>query len=298
VTGYLHSDYAKSLSEFGRPRLLPASRGWILERPIPGSTSYDGTGCYPLFCCAEWQGVAEDVNGLADDLVSVVLVADPLGDHSLELLRGAFDRVVPYKEHFVVETGRPLAEFVRRSHRARANRALKDVAVELCTEPLAFIDDWERVFAVLVARHSITGLRRFSRRAFERQLAIPGMVMFRAITARQTVGLDLWYVQGDCAQNHLAAFDATGYALHASYATKWRALEYFSDRVRWVNLGAAVGVDPNSGLSQFKRGWSTGTKTAWLCARVLQPAVYAAITRKSHTLEASYFPAYRSGEFS
>ena len=33
-TGYLHRDYAESLAEFGNPRLLRNSRGWILEREI------------------------------------------------------------------------------------------------------------------------------------------------------------------------------------------------------------------------------------------------------------------------
>ena len=216
MTGYLHRDYAGSLSEFGWPRPLPASQGWILERAIPGTASRDGMGCYPLFCCADWRGVAGDLTALADDLVSVVLVADPLGCHSPALLEGTFDRVIPYKEHFVVETGRPLADFVKRSHRAHAERALKDVSVEVCSEPLTLLDEWERLYAVLTARHSVKGLRRLSRRAFEKQFAIPGIVMFRAVAGGQTVGLNVCYVQGDCAQDHLTAFDSVGYTLRAS----------------------------------------------------------------------------------
>ena len=187
-------------------------------------------GCYPLFCCADWRWLSRDLATLADRLVSVVVVADPLGDHSPELLRGAFDLVIPYKDHYVVDTRRPLADFVNKSHRAHAMRALKAVSVEVCSDPLALIDEWERLYAVLAARHSIKGLRRFSRAAVEKQLAVPGMVMFTAVAEGKTVGLDLWYLQGDCAQGHLAAFDSTGYALRASYVTKWRALEFFSDK--------------------------------------------------------------------
>jgi len=88
-----------------------------------------------------------------------------------------------------------------------------------------------------------------------------------------------------------------GYQLRASYATKWRAIEYFSDRVRWINLGAGTAGDPDGGLSRFKRGWSTGTKIAWLCGHVLQPAVYAAILSSKGVAETHYFPAYRRGEF-
>jgi hypothetical protein len=296
-TGYLHPEYAKSLSEFGTPIHLPASEGWVLKRAIEGTSEHDAMGCYPLFCCTNWSGLRQDVEALRNDLVSVVLVTDPLGDYSPELLANSFDRVEAFKDHFVVRTGRPLRQFVSTSHSHHAMRALRDVEVELCAEPLEFTDDWERLFSVLTTRHSIKGERRFSRAAFEKQVAIPGMVMFRAVVDQRTVGLDLWYVQGDCAQGHLAAFDSVGYELRASYATKWRVIEYFSDRVTWINLGAGLTRDGQDGLSRFKRGWATGTMRAWLCGRVLQPEKYASLARTRGALGEGYFPAYRWGEF-
>ena len=295
--GYLHQDYAASLAEFGRPCHLPDSGSWILTRDIPGSSLVDGMGCYPLFCCADWRKLPGDLKWLSERLVSVVAVADPLGDHTPELLRQAFDRVVPYKDHFVIETGRPLDAFVSMSHRAHARRALRNIDVERCTTPTAFLDEWERLFGVLAERHGIRGIRRFSRRAFERQLAIPGIVMFRATSHGRTVGLDLWYEQAGAAQGHLAAFDRVGYSLRASYATKWRAIEYFSDRVRWINLGAAPSGSPDRGLTHFKRGWSTGTKTAWLCGRVLNAHAYEKVVQARGAANETYFPAYRMGEF-
>ena len=299
AAGYLHRDYAESLAEYGTPRHLPLSDGWILERRIPGADARDAMGCYPLFCCRTWNGLPEDVEALRNDIVSLVLVADPLGDHSPELLASAFDEVTPYKEHYVIETGRPAADFVNKSHRVHAMRALRDVTVDVCPEPRALLDEWQRLHGVLAARHAITGVRRFSRSAFETQLAIPGMVMFRATARGQVVGLDLWYVQGDCAQGHLAAFDELGYELSASYATKWRMIEYFSDKVRWINLGGTTAHEQNGGLDHFKRGWSTGTRTAWLCGRVLQPASYDALVRahQGRAAVSGYFPAYRHGEF-
>src|SRR5262249_43645619 len=125
--------------------------------------------------------------------------------------------------------------------------------------------------------------------------AVPGMVMFRAVAKGRTVGLELWYVQGNCVQGHLAAFDSLGYTLRASYPTKWRAIEYFNDPVQWVNLGG--GTHRHGGLSRCKRGWSTGTTTAWLCGRVLGPARYAELSHAAGG-GADYFPAYRRGEFS
>jgi len=122
--------------------------------------------------------------------------------------------------------------------------------------------------------------------------------MFRAVAAGRIVGLDLWYVQDDCAQGHLAAFDPLGYELRASYATKWRLIEYFSDKVRWINLGGIAAQDASDGLRHFKRGWATTTKTAWLCGRILQPIAYERLVAARHGRSDTpqYFPAYRSGE--
>jgi hypothetical protein len=39
VTGYLHPDYAQSLSEFGEPLQLQKSGGWLLERRVDGTQS-------------------------------------------------------------------------------------------------------------------------------------------------------------------------------------------------------------------------------------------------------------------
>jgi hypothetical protein len=295
--GYLHPAYAAALAEFGEALRLPGSKSWLLKRRIPSTGFHDAMGCYPLFCCAEWEDLADDLSALQDQLVSVVVVADPLNSGGPRQLEAAFDSVSAFKDHFVIETGRPLPAFVTRSHREQAQRALNRMNVEVCAYPLDYLDDWERLFGVLCERHRIQGLRRFSRSSFAQQLAVPGLVMVRASLNGRTVGLDLWYVQGDCAHGHLAAFDAVGYDLHASYATKWRAIELLSDRVRWINLGAGNAGDPQGGLSRFKRGWSTGTRTAWLCGRVLQPARYKELLAARGSSESTYFPAYRAGEF-
>lgn len=299
LTGYLHPDYAMSHSEFGKPISLRTSGGWLLKRKIEGTGLSDAMGPYPLFCCTNWQALPHDIEDLRDELVSILLVSDPFGEYSPDWLRVCFDHVYPFKDHYVIETGRPLSAFVNPSHRKHALRALREVDVEVCVEPLMFIEDWDRLFNLLAERHSIKGLRRFSRAAFEKQLAVPGLVMFRAIAEQRTIGLDLWYEQGNCAQGHLAAFDLVGYELRASYATKWRAAEYFSDRVKWIDLGAGagIGVDSNSGLSAFKRGWSTGTKPTWLCGRVLQAEIYAHLALDRGICGNSYFPSYRRGEF-
>jgi hypothetical protein len=295
IAGYLHPAYASALEEFGTPLLLPSSAGWLLKRRIPETNWYDAMGCYPLFCCINWNTLSEDLCSLSDQLVSAVVVADPLANQSVHALTRAFGSVTAFKGHFVIHTGRPLAAFVKRSHREHATRALHRMDVEVCRDPREYLDDWERLFSVLSVRHRIQGLLRFSRASFERQFAVPGLVMVRAAIDGRTIGLELWYVQGDCAYGHLAAFDAVGYRLHASYATKWRSIEYLSERVRSIDLGGGHSKDGDDGLSRFKRGWCTGTRPAWLCARIFQPARYEELSRR--TGRTTYFPAYRAGEF-
>jgi hypothetical protein len=300
MTGYLHPMYAASLQEFGTPLELPASGGWLLVRPIPDSDLFDAIGCYPLFCCHHWERLHEDLETCRENLVSVALVVDPFGDYNEPLLRASFDRVRPFKTHFVVDLEKPIESYTSATHRKHARRARRELAIELCANPLTYLDTWVELYSSLAQRRGITGIRAFSRSAFERQLAVPGMVMFRAVRGTETAGLSLWCVQGDVAQGHLAATSALGYELHAAYALKLTIIEYFKGKVRWLNLGGGAGLDntANDGLTAFKRGWSSETRTAWFCGRIFQPERYREILLQRGLADGGYFPAYRIGEFS
>jgi hypothetical protein len=144
---------------------------------------------------------------LRDQVVRRIVAPDPVSAPEIEVLRNSFDHLRRYKDHFVIRTGRPLGTFVSKSHRRHASKALRRVEVELCEEPWRHAEEFDRLFGVLAARHQIRGLRRFSRAAFARQLTLPGVVMFRASANGRTIGLDTWYVQGNCAQGHLVALD-------------------------------------------------------------------------------------------
>ena len=127
---------------------------------------------------------------------------------------------------------------------------------------------------------------------------MPGLVAFRAEAGGATVGMLLWFVQGDVAYYHLGAYDEAGYARNASFALFWRSIEWFTGRVRWLDLGAGAGLgDGSGGLDRFKAGWATGTRTAYLCRHVFRPDRYDAIARAAGTPDAAYFPSYRAGEF-
>lgn len=301
VTGYLHPLYAQSLADFGRARELPHSRGWILERDIPNTQYRDAMGCYPLFTCQDWSQLCSDVEGLGDELVSLSLVTDPLGEYDVTELRRCFTQVcVPFKEHFVIDLSSPPTDFVAGHHRRNAKNALRQLRVELCPEPQQLVDEWVALYDVLIDRHGIEGVRAFSRSAFLSQLKVPGMVMFRAAHGETVVGMTLWYTTGKKGYYHLGAYSRQGYELKSSFALFWFAIEYFAARgLGWLNLGAGAGLvgGGEDGLTRFKRGWSNATRTAYFCGRILDPEKYAELINLQNTSREGYFPAYRGGEF-
>ncbi len=151
MNGYWHADYVQSFAEFGKPRELHACGGWILERTIPGFADSDAMGCYPLFVCADWSRLAADLNEIGTDLVSLAVVSNPFGDYDEALLRRCFpDLVTPFKEHYVIDLRQDINKVVSVHHRYRARRALKDVRVEVCHQPLRFLDEWCSLYQHLI----------------------------------------------------------------------------------------------------------------------------------------------------
>jgi hypothetical protein len=263
-------------------------------------------GAYPLFACRRWRSLAADLEKLENRLVSVALVTDPFGDWDEAMLREAFDRVREFKAHFVADLATPSERIVSKHHRYYARRALAEVTVEVSPAPRAALDEWLRLYGQLAARHGISGIRAFSRASFAAQLELPGMVLFTARHLGNAVGAHLWLRSGQgetaVAYSHLAAFDTAGYELGAAYALHWTAIEYFRGRVGWLDLGAGAGLgssdDASDGLTWFKAGWSTGTRPAYLCGRVLSRPRYEELTRDLGSVPGDgYFPAYRAGEF-
>jgi hypothetical protein len=183
-------------------------------------------------------------------------------------------------------------------HRYYARRALRDVEVQRCDEPARFLDEWTGLYENLVARHGLRGTQAFSRASFDRQLRVPGIVMLRAVHEGRAVAAHLWYRQGEVAHSHLAASSPRGYALMAAYALCWVALSAFADEVRWLNFGAGAGLggDGRDGLTRFKRGWTTLTRTAFFCGRIFDRR---ATRRRRPRLgsRAATFPRLPPGEF-
>ena len=301
ASGYLHQAYAASLSDFGAPRLLPLCEGWILERQISNSSYLDAMGCYPLFACQDWSRLQADLDSISKSLVCLSVVTDPFGEYEPANLSEWFpDLAIPFKEHFVVDLSRPTDTFVHPHHRRNGRKALREMHVENCENPQDFLEDWATLYTMLIERHDIRGLPAFSRESFAKQLAVPGIAAFRAVRDNTTIGMLLWYRQNNRAYYHLGAYSALGYELRASFALFNYSLDYFTQQgFEWLNLGAGAGAEPakESGLSRFKQGWSTGTRTAYFCGRVFDPQKYRELVLARNLPSTKYFPAYRLNEF-
>jgi hypothetical protein len=231
--------------------------------------------------------------------VSVTVVTDPFGDYDEGLLQECFPQLArPFKKHYVVDLDLPLGEVVSRHHQRNTRRALSELSVEHVSQPLEILDEWVRLYEELCARHGITGIARFSRRAFRDQLALAGGLVLVARVEREIVAITIWYVRGRCGYYHLGASSAAGYARRASFALFWRAFEMLSERgVRYVGLGGRAGLtDDVDGLARFKEGWATRTVYSYLCGRICNATSYTELAKMSANNDRGYFPAYRASE--
>lgn len=291
LRGYGHPAYAASLAQFGSPTRLPLSEGSLLRRPITGTSAYDVMGPYPLFTCANWSSLGDDLDNLATSAVSAMAVLDPMAVVGQEHLRRAFpDRLVRLKDHFIRDLDR--AGELSGHHRRNVGRALRSVEVERCADPQQYLDDWLALYSNLVRRHGLSGMRAFSREAFAAQFAVPGLLVWRAIRHTETVAMSLWFEAGPVAYYHLGASNSLGYEVGASYGLFHHAFEHLRERgVRHVDIGG-VPQAGSEGLQRFKSGWATERRDAWLGGRILDADAYERLSCG----RTGWFPAYRHGE--
>src|SRR5690606_1443019 len=138
------------------------------------------------------------------------------------------DLLVRFKEHFVIDLSRRPADYVSRHHQRDARRARRQLIVEQVHCPTAAADAWQRLYACVVRRHSIRGIRAFSPAALAAQLEIPGTTLLQARTeSHGIVGMTLWLTSEDRGYYHLSACNEAGYAAGAMYGLFSLAIEYF-----------------------------------------------------------------------
>jgi hypothetical protein len=300
MKSYDHPSYLSSLAEFGIPRALPESGGWLLERKISGFPYVDCMGPYPLFCCEDWSRLPQDIMQLDSDLVAVTVVTDPFANFDLEEMAACFySRFFVFKLHYAIDLEIPLEEIGGKRRRRHARRALNKLSIEVSESPAEFIDDWMEVYSVLVQKHQINGIRAFSRQAFLEQFKIPGSIMIRALYQGKTIGAQVYLYQGEVIHAHLGACDSIGYDLEATYAIDYFSFEFFKGKAKWLNLGGGIGISNGilDGLSQYKSAWASHIRNSYFCGRIINVDRYEELVQNKNAHQENYFPAYRAGEF-
>jgi len=296
--GYNGPAYAQALAHVGYPRLLVASGGWCLIRAITGTSWHDAVGPYPFLTCRDWAGLPADLEDLAADAITATFVTDPLGAASIGILKRAFpDLCRPYKEHAVADLGGCPTAVWSSHHKRNVARGLRETEVTLCEQPHVWLDDWIELYAELIDRHEITGPAAFSAASFRLQFSIDGLLVVRASQGGKTLGMTLWFVDGDRAYYHLGAVNEHGRHLRAMFAMFAIAFEELGRRgVTRVCLGAGAGTHAAStGLERFKRGWVSRTVPAYLCGRILDREACSKACSLAGTKHDRFFPPYRHG---
>jgi hypothetical protein len=291
ASGYHSAAYAASLAALGRIVPLGKTGGFVIEREIAGSAAVDLMGPYPLFSCTHWDALGEALAGLGADAVSLTLVTDPFCPLSAGQLAAIFPLCRPLHDHYLIDLDAPPA--LSRHHQRKLRGA---GAVELRAGPAqaSDLDDWARLYEVLIARKSIEDLRKFDRESFRHQLSVPGAHLVSAWEQGEMLGADLYYPDRGRVFAHLSAYSDTGYAQSVSYPMMGHAIEYFRGKAEFIDLGG-VPAGAASGLSEFKAGWTAVTRPSHLCGKVLNPARYAELCKG--LAETAYFPAYRQSDF-
>jgi hypothetical protein len=288
---HLYADpaYVAAVAEGGGGRAVPVP-AWgapVMTRPIPEGGE-DAAGAYPMAALSPDADLAAGLAQLADeDLVSVVLVGDPLHGPAATDMAAAFDLARPFKTHYLVD---PRAYAPSKHHRQEIRRALKRCEVEPL--PLAAcLAEWKALYGGLIERHAIKGPAAFSDACFDGLAQAQGVIAFAARVEGQVAAVGLWFEHQGVAYNHLGASNAAGYAAGASYGLYDAAIAHFS-QCRLINLGGGAGFndDPADGLAAFKRGFANVETKAWLYGKVLDRARYDALSGSRQT---SFFPAYR-----
>jgi hypothetical protein len=205
-----------------------------------------------------------------------------------------------YKDHFIADLEKDIDDIISKHHRRKVKKAMKQIHIEKCDDPLEVFDSWWKLYQNLIMKYEIKGIRAFSKNAFKVQLSIPGITVFKAIYMDKIVGIQLWFDNGNVAYSHLSAYSDEGYDLSVSYAIRYFSIEYFKEKnTPFLSMGAGSGIGiKKEGLTHFKKGWSTGTKKVYFCGKINNKKRYNEIFKKNRLYSNNYFPPYRKGDFS
>ncbi len=298
MAGYLSKSYAASFEQIGASHHLPACDGWAIIRNIPDTPYRDAMGCYPLFSCGSWEDLGSDLSSFPEHTVAFSMVTDPLGDFTDADLQSVFtDLCRPFKQHYILDLEKDVSPVIASNHLRNAKKALKTLQIEACPQPSLQVEAWTDLYANLIKRHQIKGISAFSRAAFQKQFETPGLIVYQAMLEDNLAGMVMFYEMDNAVYYHLAAYTDDGYAHRASFGIFYKAIQDFqSKNLKWLNMGGGAGMTDSdeNGLVRFKKGWTSETRTAWLCGKVLHKPAYQMLSKQNPHASDTFFPAYRS----
>ena len=271
----------------------------MLLRDIGETPFVDAMGCYPLFTCRHWDRLADDLEELGRDCVSLVLVNDPFSPLGKPALETIFDRVIFFKNHYVADLTVATRDFVSGKRLRSARSALSRMRVEIAGQPTAaLVDDWLCLQSEIQHRHGPRATRLLTRDAVARLFATPGVIVLRVTLENMLMGMHVDILAGPVVYAHLAAYSSEGYAANASSAINVFEIEYFRGKARWIDWGGNAGRadDKDDGLARFKSRFSTGSLPVYLCGKIFQHERYDELVRARSGSNQAYFPAYRAGD--
>lgn len=281
---YASLAYAQAFKPNYEP--IPFAGGYVLKRVIPSTGYMDAMGIYPLMPLTSEL----DFEPLrAQDIVSLVLVADPFFSPSQEVLRATFDHAYAYKTHYLYDYSKP-REYSRH-HRYEVKRAQKYCDVRLVALS-DYLEEWCALYHHLTEKHNIRGLQNFSSNYFA-ALAAMNPTMFGAFKDDRLVSAHLWFTHEGYAYSHLAASSDEGYASGAAYAVYDASLDYFAEqKAKLVNFGGSAGVvQATDGLARLKQGFSNASITSHVCGKILNKEIYEKLSAGK---SGDFFPLYRA----
>jgi hypothetical protein len=287
---YASLAYAQAFGAGYEPIYLPGIDLHVLKRPIEGTSYFDAMGPYPVSPVTSVERAKDDFAILAaHQIVSLVLVIDPLRGPTPLAMSEVFDKVTPFKDHFIREPG--LDQPYSRHHRAEVRRAYR-VCETRIVRLADYLDDWSSLYEALSLKHQIGGIQAFELQYFD-SLAKLEPFMVAAFIDGALVSAHIWICHDGYAYSHLAASSSEGYRQSAAYAVYDYSFRHFAEQgVRMVNLGGGAGIAaPSQGLTYLKQGFSTGTLPCYLCGKIIDPAVYAMLSKDR---QIGFFPAYRA----
>jgi hypothetical protein len=292
---YCSKKYAESFKEVGmEPIYLPNNDIWLVKRPIPGANLYDAANCYPVFPFSKDIDFIKDIDTFKQhNIVSLVLVSDVFTQNACINLSNQFNYVIEYKPHYIIDLKVDEIKYTshHRQYVKKANQYCETKFISL----KEYIDEWKELYNVLIEKHSLTGVHKFSKSFFAEIATLDKLYMIGAFIEKKLVSAMLWIEYDGFIYSFLGASSSEGYDKMCAYAVYDYSIKYFKEKkFTAIDLGGGAGVQKSSaGLSFFKKGFSNKELYCYIYGMIIDHEAYINLSKdKNNTIK--YFPLYRA----